>query len=83
MAERIVTIRIRMKFYNISIICAHAPSEEKDSMVKNAFHAKLDAVYDKCPAHDAKISLADFNAKVGLKVISSECLPAKMNIETW
>ena len=55
--ERIATIRIRVKFYNISLICAHAPTEEKEDGVKD--------VYDKCPAHDAKIVLGDFNLKVG------------------
>ena len=63
--ERIGTIRIRAKFYNISLICAHAPTEEKDDVVKDAFYAELEDVYDKCPAHDAKIVLGDFNAKVG------------------
>ena len=59
--KRIATILIRAKFYNISLICAHAPMEEKDDVVKDAFYAKL----DKCQAHDAKIILGDNNAKVG------------------
>ena len=53
--KEIATIRIRAKLYNISLICAHAPTEEK---------AELEDVYDKCPAHDAKIVLGDFSAKV-------------------
>ena len=40
------------KFHNISLICAHA------------FYANLEDLYDKCPAHDIKIVLGDFNAKV-------------------
>ena len=35
--ERIATIRITAKFYNISLVCAHAPLEEKDDGVKYAF----------------------------------------------
>ena len=54
----------RAKFYDISLICAHAPTEEKDDVVKDAFYAKLKDVYDKRPAHDAKIVLGDFNSKV-------------------
>ena len=34
-------------------------------MVKDAFYAKLEDVYGKYPAHNAKIVLGDFNAKVG------------------
>ena len=45
--ERIATIRIRAKFNNISLICAHAPTEEKDDVAKDAFYAKLEDVYDK------------------------------------
>ena len=41
------------------------PVEEKDDVVKDAFYAKLEDVYDKSPAHDAKIVLGDFNEKVG------------------
>ena len=38
---------------------------EKDDAVKDAFYANLEDLYDKCPVHDIKISLGDFNAKVG------------------
>ena len=33
-------------------------------MVKNAFYANQEDLYDKCPAHDIKIVPEDFNAKV-------------------
>ena len=66
--ERIATIRIRAKFklYNISLIYGHTPTEEKDDVVKIA---ELEDVNDKCPAHDTKIVLEDFNAKVGRRGI--------------
>ena len=41
---RIATTRIRTKFYNISLICAHVPTEEKDDWAKDAFFAKLENV---------------------------------------
>ncbi|XP_060665548.1 uncharacterized protein LOC132797786 [Drosophila nasuta] len=47
------------------IICAHAPTEEKDDAAKDAFYARLEDTYDRCPNHDVKIILGDFNAKVG------------------
>ena len=50
---------------DINLICAHAPTEEKDDAVKDAFYAYLEDLYDKCPTHDIKIVLGDSNAKVG------------------
>ncbi|XP_043064095.1 uncharacterized protein LOC122320085 [Drosophila ficusphila] len=63
--ERLATIRITAKFFNISLICAHAPTEEKDDITKDTFYAELDRAYGRCPSHDIKILLGDFNAKVG------------------
>ena len=68
-SERIATIRITAKFFNISLICAHAPTEEKDDANKDAFYAELDRAYGRCPSHDVKILLGDFNAKIGRESI--------------
>ena len=38
--ERLAKNRITAKFHNISLICALAPTEEKDDAVKDAFYAK-------------------------------------------
>ena len=65
MNEKLAKIRIKAKCHNISLICAHAPTEEKDDEVKYVFYANLKGLYNKCPAHDIKIVLRDFNAKVG------------------
>ena len=70
MTEGIATIHINAKFYNISLIFAHAPMEEKDDVVKDAFYVKLEDAYDMFPAHEAKIVLGDFIAKVGREGIS-------------
>ncbi|XP_060665604.1 craniofacial development protein 2-like [Drosophila nasuta] len=64
-SERLATIRVKARFFNLSIICAHAPTEEKDDAVKDAFYARLEDTYDRCPNHDVKIILGDFNAKIG------------------
>ena len=63
--ERLATIRVKAKFFNLTLICAHAPTEEKDEAVKDDFYARLENTYDRAPAHDIKIILGDFNAKVG------------------
>ena len=40
--ERLAEIRIKAKLDNISLICAHAPTEEKDDAVNDAFYANLE-----------------------------------------
>ncbi|XP_054089054.1 craniofacial development protein 2-like [Zeugodacus cucurbitae] len=63
--ERLATIRIKARFFNISLICAHAPTEEKDEVIKDTFYERLERTYERCPRHDVKIVLGDFNARVG------------------
>ena len=58
-------IRIKAKFQNISLICAHAPMEEKADAVKDAFYTNLEDLYDKCSVHDIKTVLRHFNTKIG------------------
>ncbi|XP_054082831.1 craniofacial development protein 2 isoform X1 [Zeugodacus cucurbitae] len=63
--ERLATIRIKARFFNITLICAHAPTEEKDDVTKDAFYERLERTYERCPRHDVKVVLGDFNARVG------------------
>ena len=59
------TIRIKAKYFYISLICAHAPTEDKDDTSKDAFYDKLEVLYNRCPRSDIKMLVGDFNAKVG------------------
>lgn len=63
--ERICMLRIKAKFYYISIICAHAPTLDSDESEKDNFYDQLERTYDTIPAYDMKIVLGDYNAKVG------------------
>ena len=45
--ERLAKTRIKAKFHNISLICAHAATNEKEDAVKDAFYANLEDLYDK------------------------------------
>ena len=52
--ERPAAIRIKAKYFYISLICAHAPTEDKDDTTKGVFYDKLEALYNRCPRADIK-----------------------------
>jgi hypothetical protein len=65
------------KFNNFTIILVHAPTEERDKLVKDSFYDKHNQIYQRIPAHDIKIIVGDFNAKRGreevFKVDTGKC----------
>jgi hypothetical protein len=63
--ERLCSIRMKFRFFNITIICTHAPIEDADEEVKDTFYEKLKHIYDIAPKNDVKIVLGDFNPKIG------------------
>jgi hypothetical protein len=67
--ERMCTLRIRARFFNITFICIQAPTEEADDEDKESFYEKLEATYDWVPGHDVKIVLGDMNAKIGKEAV--------------
>lgn len=67
--KRISTLRCRGKFFNITIINCHAPTEEKSDEEKESFYDLLSRTYDKCPKHDIKIVIGDMNAQIGKEEI--------------
>lgn len=58
---------MRGKFNNFTIISVHAPTEERDELVKDFFYGKLNQIYQRIPVH--KIIVGDFNAKRGRKEV--------------
>jgi len=54
-ADRMCSLRIRGIFFNPTIICVHAPMEEKDEMQKDDFYEDLERIYMKAPKHDIKV----------------------------
>jgi exonuclease III len=60
-------LRIRRKFYNVTIISVYAPTEDENKRNdedEERFYNKLSDVCDKTPRSYALILLGDFNAKI-------------------
>jgi hypothetical protein len=66
---RLCVLRVRGKFFNLSIINAHAPHNERPDEEKEVFYSLLENTYKKCPRHDVKIVIGDLNAQVGREEI--------------
>uniref|UniRef100_A0A8D8C8R8 Craniofacial development protein 2 n=1 Tax=Culex pipiens TaxID=7175 RepID=A0A8D8C8R8_CULPI len=63
--DRMCRLRIKGRFFNLSIINVHSPHMGSDADDKDAFYELLDREYRKCPKHDVKIVIGDLNAQVG------------------
>jgi hypothetical protein len=62
--ERIHYLRLKGKFFNITLICVHVPTEDNYDIVKSSFCDRLDRVYHTTPKHDAAMVTGDMNIKV-------------------
>jgi exonuclease III len=68
-SHRTFRLRIKGKFFNYSLICAHSPTGDKTDEEKDSFYDELDEIYGECPKRDCKIIIGDMNAKVGKEQI--------------
>lgn len=68
--KRLSLVRLRGRFYNISILSVHAPTENKTNDEKESFYAKLDDILNSIPQNDAVVLMGDFNAQVGRNLSS-------------
>jgi hypothetical protein len=62
---------ITLKGYwcDITVLNMHAPTKDKDDVLKDSFYEELEQVFDQFPRCHIKILLGDFNAKVGREYI--------------
>jgi hypothetical protein len=62
-------LRIKGIFLNSSIINAHAPTEDKSDIEKDAFYDGFRNLYDACPKHHVKLIIGDLNTEIGKETI--------------
>jgi hypothetical protein len=62
--ERLCSLRVKGKFNNFTAILVHVSTEENNKPIKDSFYNKLNQIYQRIPAHDTKIIVGDFNAKI-------------------
>lgn len=72
------------KFFNLSLINVHSPTEDKGKNDKDTFYHALESIYDSTPSNDIKIILGDLNAKIGREtthqaIIEKESLHKESN----
>ena len=67
-SSRLARVRLRAKWFKVTLIVAHAPTEVSDDDTKDDWYSALEETLNKVPRHDALVILGDMNAKVGREV---------------
>jgi hypothetical protein len=70
--ERLSKLRIRGRYYNISIINAYAPTEDKTDESREQFYDDFQNILDRVPKSYITIILGDLKAQLGKEAIYSE-----------
>ena len=64
-SSRLITIRLRVVPFNITIVQAYAPTSDYDDNKIEEFYFQLQNVIDQTPKKDIFVVQVDWNAKVG------------------
>jgi hypothetical protein len=57
-------VTLKGRWCNIIVLNVHAPTEDKDDVIKGSFYEELKEVFDQFLRYHMKILMGDFNAKV-------------------
>jgi hypothetical protein len=68
-SDRMSYIVLRGRWFNITVLNAHAPTEENSDVSKERFYVKLEPVLDRFSKYHMQILLGEFKAKLGKKNI--------------
>jgi hypothetical protein len=71
-SDRMSYIILKGRWCDIIILNAHAPTEDKDDVIKDSFYEELVQVFDQFPRYHMKILLGDFSAKVGRRAFLNQ-----------
>jgi hypothetical protein len=58
-------ITLKGRWCDIIVLNLHAPTEDKDDVIKDSFCKELEEVFNQFPRYHVKTLMGDFNAKVG------------------
>jgi exonuclease III len=70
--DRMLYKTLKGSLCDITVLNVHAPTGDKDDVIKVNFYEELEQVFDQFPRYHMKILLGDFNAKVGRENILNQ-----------
>ena len=64
-SSRIARLRLATRWFKVTMIAAHAPTDVSADATKDEWYGQLQGVINRVPRHDPLIILGDWNAKIG------------------
>ena len=79
-SERLMMIRLKSKFKNLSVVQVYAPDSSRSDEESEDFYSQLQSLVDTIPKKDIVLVLGDFNAIVGSDNSGNEDVMGKFGI---